>query len=76
MHPLRLTAVFVFVAAAAGAALAAGGSLVVNGGFEASGPIAAWRSLGAGSASVPGWHVTSGTGALVGGFWRANSGSN
>jgi len=76
MHPLRLIALVVFVASAAGAALAAGGNLVVNGGFEASGPIAAWRSLGAGSAAVPGWHVTSGTGALVGGFWRANSGSN
>ena len=76
MHPLRLIAVLAFVGAAAGAAPAAGGNLVVNGGFEASGPIAAWRSLGAGSAAVPGWHVTSGTGALVGGFWRANSGSN
>jgi choice-of-anchor C domain-containing protein len=76
MHPLRLTVVFAFVAAAAGAALAAGGNLIVNGGFEANGPIAAWRSLSAGSSAVPGWRVTSGTGALVGGFWRASSGSN
>jgi choice-of-anchor C domain-containing protein len=77
MHPLRLTTVLAAaLASASGAVFAAGGNPVANGGFEASGPIAAWRSLSAGSTAVSGWRVTSGTGALVGGFWHANSGAN
>ena len=75
MHALRIAAVLT-VAVAASAASAAGENLIANGGFEASGPIAAWRSLGAGSTAVSGWRVTAGTGALVGSFWRANSGAN
>jgi choice-of-anchor C domain-containing protein len=77
MHPLRIVAApAVALATVSGAAFAAGGNAIVNGGFEASGPIAAWRSLSAGSTAVSGWRVTSGTGALVGGFWHASSGTN
>jgi choice-of-anchor C domain-containing protein len=76
MHATRLAATLALAVSTATVASAAGGNLIQDGGFEVAGPVTSWISLSAGSATVPGWRVSSGSGALVGRFFRAYEGTN
>ncbi|MEA2664474.1 MAG: hypothetical protein QOI11_1418 [Candidatus Eremiobacteraeota bacterium] len=76
MHVLRVAAALALAAGCATAASAQGGNLIRNGDFEASGPVAAWLSLHAGSSAIPGWRITSGYVDVVGRWWQPAGGSD
>lgn len=76
MHRLRLAATLLLAFSTGAPAAAAGGNLIVDGGFEQYRSVPSWISLSAGSGNLPGWRVTSGAIDLVGGYFRAFEGKN